>query len=498
MKHLQAARGKMSAGQYQEAFDLIVDQEVQSLSALLKKIECMVDIGFIIRDERILRYGLYLLEKHGSEVLEVEDLAPVYFLNLANQYINMVTLSSYNNEYFGYYEGTELIRAREFYEKALSYGNITGEIAVSVHLGLARALSIGGRGAEALEHYQAAVKLNPDLREALLEKAQLMIEYAGINSENSRIIMKEAWHLSFLTEEMAVRDAIDDQQELEIRGKIRELVPDRSFLESEEEYPQHSIVTNSEEEHRFTMFTLRHNLYLNLCGFCRKCDCAVGDQLRLRSSSLTIRTNQKKRFTSLAVCYSRLNELYRVGRYFLTREEAGGKPEDYTDPGDPKTGLTGFESGSIEYYFLREAYLHGWDLWDSVKDYLATYWDKEVRPEETLYQMLHSNGKIRDEWKKKSPSFHAVYDLFMDCFQGRRKYLKDTYLILKRPLKGGHSISFNAEDLKKRGIELYKIQRSVILYLGIMHERNEFQNQNWIFPRPLYNFFMSGKELKDK
>ena len=140
MEHLQAARGKMSAGQYQEAFNLIVDQEVQSLSALLKKIECMVDIGFIIRDERILRYGLYLLEKHGSEVLEVEDLAPVYFLNLANQYINMVTLSSYNDEFFGYYEGTELLRAREFYEKALSYGNVSTDITVSVHLGLARAL----------------------------------------------------------------------------------------------------------------------------------------------------------------------------------------------------------------------------------------------------------------------------------------------------------------------------------------------------------------------
>ena len=56
-----------------------------------------------------------------------------------------------------------------------------------------------------------------------------MIEYAGINSENSRIIMKEAWHLSLLTEEMAVRDALDDQQELEIRGRIRELVSDRKL-----------------------------------------------------------------------------------------------------------------------------------------------------------------------------------------------------------------------------------------------------------------------------
>ena len=121
---LQKARSRMSSGQYREAFDLIVDQNAQDLTSLLKKIECLIDIGFILRDEKILKYGLYLLEKHGSEVLEVEDLAPVYFLNLANQLTNMITLSAYGDEFFGYYGRGEMLRARECYEKALSYGSL--------------------------------------------------------------------------------------------------------------------------------------------------------------------------------------------------------------------------------------------------------------------------------------------------------------------------------------------------------------------------------------
>ena len=173
------------------------------------------------------------------------------------------------------------------------------------------------------------------------------------------------------------------------------------------------------------MFSLRYNLYLNLCGFCRKCDYAVGDQLRLRSSSLTIRTNQKKRFTTLAACYSRLNELYRVGRYLLTREEAGEKPESYTDPGDPKTGLTGFESGSIEYYLLREAYLHGWDLWDSVKDYLATYWDKDAKvPESLCIRCFTAMGKYGKSGRKNHHLFMLYTTFLWTVFKGAENTLK--------------------------------------------------------------------------
>ena len=269
--HLQDAREKMSAGQYQEAFKLIVDLDVQSLPSLLKKIECMIDIGFILRDEKILRYGIYLLEKHGSEVLEVEDLAPVYFLNLANQYANMITLSSYNDDYFGYYSRGELLRAREFYEKALSYDNLTAELSFQIRLGLGRILFTAGRGVEALEQYQAALKFKADDRDCLMEKGQLMSEYARINSLNSGELLREVWHLS-LTGMSDETGHEDDQSELELRSRILEQMPDRSFLEAEEEYPLHSIVTNSEEEHQYTMYSLRHNLYLNLCGFCRKCD----------------------------------------------------------------------------------------------------------------------------------------------------------------------------------------------------------------------------------
>ena len=480
---LQKARSRMSSGQYKEAFDLIVDQEVQNLSSLLKKIECLIDIGFILRDEKILKYGLYLLDKHGSEVLEVEDLAPFYFLNLANQLVNMVTLSSYSDEYFGYYQRKELLRARECYEKALSYENLSEDLAYRIHLGLGRILQISGRGIEALSHYQAALKYKPDDPEVLIEKIRLMTTYARLNGSNSRELLKEAWHLSYRIDEE------DSPQEgLVLRKQILELVSDREFLEAEEEYPRHSIVTNSEKEHEYTMFSLRHSLYLNLCGFCRKCDFAAGDRARFSSGSLTIHPQQKKRYISLSVSFARLSELYRTGRFLLIDGISDNSDRNYADPGGNRPGVAGYATGTMEYYLLRNAFLHGWSLWEAVKEYLEIFWDRQIPGCESLMDFFHKQGKIRSVWEEiRSPAFHAVYDLYLDCMTGSLQYLLSTFRELSRPLKNGSAI-MEVQDLRKKTLKLYSVLRQVILYLGTLHERNEYQDASWDFPRPLYNF----------
>ena len=178
-----------------------------------------------------------------------------------------------------------------------------------------------------------------------------------------------------------------------------------------------------------------------------------------------------------------------------------GRGRNYADPGNPKPGLTAYAAGSMEYYLLRNAYLHGWDIWNAVRDYLITYWDlKGLKGDSgTLLSLFHERGQVRDEWKlKHSPSLHAVYDLYMDCLGGARNNLLKTAEDLRSPLGEGNSLKITEETLQETGTELYRVLRSIILYLGIMHERNEFQEGSWPFPRPLYNFFMSEKELKDK
>jgi len=489
--HLQTARSLMGGGRYRDAFDLIVDRDVQSLTELLSKIECLIDIGFILRDEKILRYGLYLLETHGSEVLEVRDLAPVYFLNLANQYANMVTLSSYDDEYYGYFTRSEQVRARELYEKALSYEHISSDLSFRIHLGLARTLHGAGRGLEALEHYQTALRLDPGSREVRDGKIRLMTEYAGLNGTNSRILYREAWHLIDSAGEHPGED-----ETLEHRRKLLERESDRAWLEEEEEYPLHTLVTESEEEHFYTMFALKYGFYLNICGFCRKCDFAAGDQARLSSSLLTIRQNQKKRFFSLSALYSRMKELYGTGRYLLTDAVTGERKRGYAETADEAPALEGYESGPLSYHLLRNAYLFGWSLWDTCAAYVALYWDTPLEEPPSMERLFFRSGSIKPEWTgRHSPSLHAVFDLYCDCVTGSRKHLKATEAALKRPWKMVDGELPSEELLRKQAIELYQVLKYIVLYMGIMHERNEFSAGAWSGPRPLYNFVKPGNDI---
>ena len=277
-----------------------------------------------------------------------------------------------------------------------------------------------------------------------------------------------------------------------LRGRIKELLPQREFLDAEEEYPLHSIVTNSEEEHQYTMFSLRHNLYLNLCGFCKKCDYAVGDKARFSRSSMTIHPQQKKRYTSLSVCFNRLGELFRTGRFLLTDAVNCDRRRGYAEPADAKPGLSGYTPGTLNYYLLRNAFLHGWSLWDSLKDYLELYWGEETGRYKDLSDFFLGQSGVRESWcAKKSPSLHAVYDLYRDCLNGRYKNLFARYKTLSSPVRQGVGTA-DEKALETETIELYRVLRHAILYLGIMHERNEFQNKSWDFPRPLYNFFITG------
>ncbi|MDA3955151.1 hypothetical protein [Oceanispirochaeta sp.] len=107
------------------------------------------------------------------------------------------------------------------------------------------------------------------------------------------------------------------------------------------------------------------------------------------------------------------------------------------------------------------------------------------------------DNTIRHEWQqKKSPSLHAVFELFTDCLSGRDRMLSATAGDLKKgPARW---IDMDRSELKNQCIKLYARLNLMIQYLGIMHERNELSAENWDFPRPLYNFVSLKEDNKSK
>jgi len=485
----------MDDGQYQKAFDLIVDQDVHSLPDLLGKIECLIDIGFILRDEKILRYGLYLLEKHGSEVLEVPDLGPLYFLNLGHQYANMVTLSSFSDEYYGFFAGAEQVKAREYYERVLSYESVSDDVRFEACKGLGQMFQSSGRGLEALEAYQKALKIRPGSREILHEKIRLMREYALPSLPNRTEFLQEAWTL--LIKSTDIRDADDDGHEDDVlKARLTGTGLDRAVLETPGEYPIHTITTRSDEELFYKTFSSENRLFMNLCSFCRKCDFSVGDTLELSSSSLTIMPGQKKRFVRLNRQYQLMKENYSSGRYLLTDALSTGRHKEYLfRQYVDDSRHTGSTPEGHRFFQLKSSFLAGWSLWDAAGEFISIFWD--VENPGSLETLFFSKKSVRSEWMQtRSPSLHSVFELFTECLSGRDRTLGQ---LAERLKKGPASwIDMDADQLERQCIRLYAKLNLMIQYLGIMHERNEFSYGIWDFPRPLYNFVSLKEDIKSK
>ncbi len=483
----------MDDGEYREAFDLIVNQEVESLPDLLKKIECLVDIGFVLRDEKILRYGLYLLEKHGSEVLEVEELAPRYFLNLGHQYANMVTLSSFDDEYYGFFKRAEQVKARAFYSRALEYKSVSEEVAFEAHKGLAQMYQSSGRGLEALAEYQICLKLNPRSREVLHEKIRLMKEYAVNSLPNRTEFLQEAWTL--LMKSCEYRTDEDDQEDSILKSRLLSSDIDRVLLQTPGEYPLRSVTTSSDEEYFYTEFCDTKGLYLNLCGFCRRCDFSMGDTIGLSSSSLTIRQGQKKRFVKLRGIYDAMRGKYCTARYLLTDALNSGRKKEYL-----QRRFTDEESSIIpaeqpDFHQLAAAFQSAWSLWDLAAEYISVFWDEESSSD--FHSLFYKGKDLKAHWaEKQSPSLHAVFDLYVDCTAGKERHLASVQDILKGGSSGWSVLDRNT--LQNDCTNLLRQLNLVILYLGIMHERNEFSSGDWDFPRPLYNFVVIKEETNSK
>ncbi|QEN07827.1 hypothetical protein EXM22_07420 [Oceanispirochaeta crateris] len=490
---IKTARSLMEEGQYQQAFDLIVDKEVQVLPDLLGKIECMIDIGFILRDEKILRYGLYLLEKHGSEVLEVPDLGPLYFLNLGHQYSNMVTLSSFENEYYGFFCRTEQTKARQYYEKVLRYGSISSRVEFEAHKGLGQMYQSSGRGLEALASYQKALKINPLSREILHEKIRLMKEYALPSQPNRTEFLQEAWAL--LEKSSLSREDDDDQEDVIIKNRLLDSGLKREILETPGEYPLHSFPSRSKEEYFYTNFCLKNQLYLNLCTFCRKCDFSKGDTLGLSSSNLTIRKGQKNRFVRLNKYFNLLQDKYATGRYLLLDTLNPEHDKQYLDRSAGESDLKSISVKSRNFFQLSSAYLTGWSLWDDAAEFISVFWGMENPG--SLRSLFYTGTSVKSVWhQNRSPSLHAVFELYSECILGSKQRMEKMALALENGPAQWTEVDY--EELKDLCLDLYFQLNLMIQYLGIMHERNESATDYWDFPRPLYNFVSLNEDNKSK
>lgn len=469
---LAKAKKKMSRGEYRAAFDLIINEPVSDARDLFNKVSCLTDIGFVLRDEKVLRYGIYLLENHGEEIAMVPEYTPFVYINLANQYANMGALYSYNDDFWAYYRESELDRAKNCYLKALDAEDVKPVIKGEIYGNLASVFLNLGRRWEALECYERALGVYGDSVDYLAKKSSLMLELAPFNRENREVLYREVWHLTAPVREDKIREGREKFDDI-----WSYLTPKLTLAEREEEplYPSGTVETENSFQHWYVGFCVKNRLYLNICSFCCRCDYAVGDRGVFDSRRIQLKRGEGN-YTRLVAGFNRLKERYMAGRYLLGAAcfDEGGL--DFAEMLAPRARLRDYEPRRINDTLCETAFINGWEIIESIGPLLALYLDGRSGFRGTLGQLFHREG---EHWEKligeRHPSLHAIYNIYYDLTKGIYRYLLLMNGTLRLPFTDELALdSYPEKNLQESTVLLYRQLKNMIIYLMSLFDSPEW------------------------
>jgi len=371
-ENLRKAQELTASGKYREALVLIIDEEVSSVRELFNKISILIDAGFALRDEKVLRYGIYLFEEHHSEIIVLVDYRALVYYNLANQYANMATLKSFDNDYYSSFSRSELQKAKHYYYLALESKKIDPALKRDVYIGLANCFRTLGRFEEALENYNAALAVDPHSLSALDNKTELMIGLSSLYRDRRDEILKESWDLI-----ASVRDHHEAVLRKEAFDKscvlIEKLISRKAYLGEDQELPNWTLESSSDLEHFYITWCVKNKLYLNLCNFCRKCDYAAGDYAVIRKEDISIGKEDKGRFLRLSSAYNQLKAHYVGARFLLIMSRYDDFDINFVNAMAPMIEIPGTESLNIKDSLLEQSFLSLWRIWDGIASFLNIY-----------------------------------------------------------------------------------------------------------------------------
>ncbi len=466
------ARKLMENGEYRKAFDLVIDVPAEDARDLFNKVACLTDIGFVLRDEKVLRYGIYLLENHGEEIALVPEYTPFVYINLANQYANMGALYSYNDDFWSFYRESELDRAKNCYLKALEADDLKPALKGEIYGNLASVYLNLGRRWEALECYEHALSQRETDRHFLEKKCSLMLEMAHFNDENRQILFREVFARA--REVMADREDYDRQERFKAMISYLEGILSGEEKEEEGIYPSGTLETEDSFHHYYVGFCVKKRLYVNICSFCCRCDFSVGDRAVFDSRRFQLQRGEGN-YYKLVSGFNRLKERFMAGRYLLGLAGFEEGSLAFAEMMAPRAKLREYKERSLNETLCETAFMTGWEIIESIGPLLSLFLDGKSHFSGTLGDLFDQEGPFMESIRmERHPALHAIYNIYYDLTRGIYRYLFHMNGTLRRPFTDELSL----ETYPRRGqlestILLYRNLRNIIIYLMSLFDSRE-------------------------
>jgi len=485
MEFVELASSQMNNGDWAGALELTEQIKALGSNYLVSYYlsGLLIDIGSGLEKEAIVEEARITLEKDFEDIVRHKQFAASATYNLGNAYQAKAGFQSKKGQNNFFLKINNLDFAKNLYRKALQFNpDIKTKIQILVNLG--NCFDHLGRVVDALDCYDFALTLEPTFGMALGNKGKALHYYSLLCGEHRGTYILEAYTLlksskAGVTSEAAL--GFDNLMKM-IEEQYKELP-----LQNPPQYPGLSIKGRSHFEQYQIDYCLQNTLYLNVCSFCRKCDAAIGDTIKIKS--MTVAANDIS-YLTLSAYLNEIKQDYITARSLIILSTYDGINLDFFDK--YVTIVNTLDDSQINIYIqlIKTAFKTFYDILDKIAFFINDFLHLRMKDTEITFSTIWYTSNERKVVKEgitktESPSLNALFDLHKDLDYGAFRSLKDTrnslthrFVKIKVKPKIETDREMKEETLINQTLVLAKLVRSAIIYLLQLVQVEELKKLN--------------------
>jgi tetratricopeptide (TPR) repeat protein len=375
---------------------------------------CLIDIGFAHSNKEMVLRGTKYLEEIWLKNKTINETTSDYFYNIANGYYAAWNMDASHALTEGI-EAEEHKKARHFYRLTLEY-QIFDENQIALisqaWTNYGNCLDAIGRCAEAIDAYDKALNLNPNMGMALGNKAIALIHIAPLMNGMVHRYYLEAYYLL----EKSLAQKITPEAKVTFHQKLNWL---KHLLEAHGDMEAEPVETlqPQNEFHKFICeFNARYGLFLNPVTMLGHEGKAVySDPMFIER--MIVPLDEKDKADRYVTFLNEIKQEYVLGRYFLAQSQYRLDELDVVDKGVVLVYPLDYSLHSIYIQLLKASIKQAISVLDKIAYFIYDYC-KLTSPasDRVAFRQLWGGGtKLRKDLNKlKNPYLHALFSLSHD------------------------------------------------------------------------------------
>jgi tetratricopeptide (TPR) repeat protein len=476
------AEEKYASGDYKEAYRLAMKMKKLGEDPLISYYMggILFDIGWILRDEEIVKEAVENLEKDMKELVKRKDIAPSVYYSLANGYSSLYNFKFLKDRTTCYLSPSELYKVREFLLKAIELKPKGKKFLSQIWTNLGNCFDYLGRVVDALECYEMALKYKPDHGMAMGNKGIALFNYADVNGSHQETFLYEAY--SLISD--AIRLGVDPGTANYFQNylnSLKKFFAGSEILETRISFPGCKAESTEKFEKFLINFCLKNKLYLNMCNACQKCDEAIGDTVGIKSMIVSLKSLNGKLepFYMLANHLNHIKQDYVTARFLLVQSQYKELNLDFVDRKVKLTDTLDYSLHNIRIQLIKTSFRAFYDVLDKASIFINNYLELGIPVDKVYFRTVwfsdynKKREKIHEKMKEmKNFALNAIYDIFQEFENGRYNRLRKTRNALThrfvniRIMQDNEDEENMSEDtLFEQTVELARIVRNMIIYL---------------------------------